>query len=125
MPLNKASQAINLIQSVAPNVSTVEAARLAPILINQNNQEPWYLSKVTWGAIAAILGGLGTMAALFSTGNWSIEAWIAAVGSVYGGVQTLWGRWAAKVELPTYTDAEALAHNNAMTGRNQTEVFRR
>ena len=41
MPLNNASQAINLIQTVAPNVSTVEAARLAPILINQNNQEPW------------------------------------------------------------------------------------
>lgn len=60
MPIGKAVQAIDLIRQIAPNVTTTEAPRLAPILINQNNQEPWYLSKVTWGAVAAILGGLGT-----------------------------------------------------------------
>ena len=69
------------------------------------------------------MGGLGTMAALFSTGSRSIEAGVAAAGSVYGGVQTLWGRWAAKVPLPTHTDAEALAHNNAVTGAIRPKCF--
>ncbi|GGA60707.1 hypothetical protein [Pelagibacterium lentulum] len=110
MPLRTALQAIELIQKIAPNVSRPEAERLAPILINQNNQEPWYQSRVTWGAIAAILSGLGTMAGLVAAGDWSPSLWATAVTGVGGGIGTLWGRWGRpKSPLPVLTEAQARA----------------
>jgi len=75
---------------------------IAPIVVNATNSEPWFQSRVTWGAIAAILSGLGTAASLLAAGDWSPELWLAALGSVGGGAGTLFGRWAAKkpIALP-------------------------
>lgn len=83
----------------APQVAYEAAKELAPVLVNMTNQEPWYQSRVTWGAVAAILGGLGTMAGLVAAGDWSPELWFTALSSVGGGIGTLYGRWVAKKPL--------------------------
>lgn len=85
--------------SRAPQVAYEAAKELAPVLVNLTNNEPWYQSRVTWGAVAAILSGLGTAAGLVSAGDWSPELWLAALGSVGGGIGTLYGRWVAKKPL--------------------------
>ena len=85
--------------SRAPQVAFEAAKELAPVLVNLTNNEPWYQSRVTWGAIAAILSGLGTAAGLVAAGDWSPELWLAALGSVGGGIGTLYGRWIAKKPL--------------------------
>ncbi len=83
----------------APQVAYDAAKELAPVLVNLTNNEPWYQSRVTWGAVAAILGGLGTMAGLVAAGDWTPNLWVAALGSVGGGVGTIYGRWVAKKPL--------------------------
>ncbi len=77
-------------------IAITEAAK---VIVNQTNNEPWWQSRVTWGAIAAILGGLGTMAGLVAAGDWTPNLWVAALGSVGGGIGTIYGRWAAKKPL--------------------------
>ena len=71
----------------------------AKVIVNQTNNEPWWQSRVTWGAIAAILGGLGTMAGLVAARDWTPNLWLTAFGGVGGGVGTLYGRWVAKKPL--------------------------
>lgn len=71
----------------------------AKVIVNQTNNEPWWQSRVTWGAIAAILGGLGTMAGLVAARDWTPNLWLTALGGVGGGVGTLYGRWVAKKPL--------------------------
>ena len=85
--------------SRAPQVAYEAAKELAPVLVNQTNNEPWYQSRVTWGAIAAILGGLGTMAGLVGSRDFSPELWFGSLSSVGGGFGTLYGRWMAKKPL--------------------------
>lgn len=83
----------------APQVAYEAAKELAPVLVNMTNNEPWYQSRMTWGAIAAILGGLSTMASLVAAGDWSMELWFAGLSSVGGGIGTVYGRWVAKKPL--------------------------
>lgn len=83
----------------APQVAYEAAKELAPVLVNMTNNEPWWQSRVTWGAIAAILGGLGTMAGLIAARDWTPNLWLTALGGVGGGVGTLYGRWVAKKPL--------------------------
>lgn len=99
MPLNKISQAIRLIQQIAPSVTRPEAEKLAPVLINQNNQEPWYRSRVTWGAVAAILSGLATIITQITGGDPNLEVIFAAITAIGGGITTIWGRWGAKAPI--------------------------
>jgi hypothetical protein len=72
-----------------------------PEVQHLTNQEPWYKSRVTWGALvsalAGILGALGyalapeTMDTLISLG--------LALGAVVGACVTLYGRWQARVPI--------------------------
>lgn len=69
----------------------------APVLHATNN-EPWYQSRVTWGAIVSI--GTGLLGALGVATDWlDAETAIAlgmGLGSVIGGGFTLYGRWKAR-----------------------------
>ena len=71
----------------------------AEVIVNQTNNEPWWQSRVTWGALAAILGGLGTMAGLVSSRDFSPGLWFTSLSSVGGGFGTLYGRWVARKPL--------------------------
>jgi hypothetical protein len=99
MPLRTALQAIELIQKVAPSVTRPEAERLAPILVNQTNNEPWYRSRVTWGALASILAGASTIIMMGVTGSFDPEQLMIAAGAIGGGTTTIWGRWASKTPI--------------------------
>jgi len=82
----------------AEDVARAAAEAVAPVLVNKTNSEPWYQSRVTWGALVSIGTGV---AALFGFTIAPQDADLilavgAAGGTVIGGVLTLWGRWAAK-----------------------------
>ncbi|MEI4470909.1 hypothetical protein [Frigidibacter sp. MR17.24] len=86
-----------------PISSTTEAvvAKVAPIVAHATNAEPWYRSRVTWGAIIAItapiLSALGVSADVLDP---DLAVSIStAVATAVGGLLTLYGRWKAKKPL--------------------------
>ncbi len=92
-------KAARLIKYVSPETSWEAAEKLAPILVNNNNQEPWYKSRVTWGAIASVLTGVGTLTTMVVNRDFSPDTAYIALGSIGGGVLTLYGRWMARTPL--------------------------
>lgn len=72
---------------------------LAPVIEHLTNGEPWYKSRVTWGALGAIAGGLGTIITALANGDYNPEMLGTAALSVCGGVGTIYGRWAARKPL--------------------------
>lgn len=71
---------------------------VTPLVEHATNNEPWYQSRVTWGALAAIalplMGVFGVGADIITAEE--LTLWGMAAGSAFGGVVTLWGRWKAK-----------------------------
>ena len=55
---------------------------VAAVVVNQTNQEPWYQSRVTWGAIIAVAGGLTGLAGY--TLDAEDQAALASVPSLLG-----------------------------------------
>lgn len=82
-------------------VTEAIAAQVAPLVAHAANQEPWYQSRVTWGAIisitAPLLSLVGVRADLL-TPDLAVSISTAAV-TVVGGLLTLYGRWKAKAPL--------------------------
>ncbi|MDR6954105.1 hypothetical protein J2X65_003473 [Ancylobacter sp. 3268] len=73
---------------------------VSAVVINQTNNEPWFLSRVTLFAIGGILTTLYTAGLDFSDGTPpTVEAfsgYLAAIGTQFG---VLYGRWVAKKPL--------------------------
>ena len=70
-----------------------------PIVANMTNQEPWYQSRVTWGAIitfaSPVIGQI--IGHQVTAEEQAMVVGIAcAVGGAIGGILTLYGRWVAK-----------------------------
>ncbi len=84
---------------VASNILT----EVVPIVAHATNNEPWWQSRVTWGAIlsivATILGIFGLTFPAELQGQ-VLTAIMAAIPLV-GGIVTLIGRWVAKKPLGT------------------------
>lgn len=84
-----------------PTISNDVINAVAPIVAHATNTEPWYQSRVTWGAVASIalpllgLAGVGSDVIDADT----IVTLGLALGTVAGGVLTLYGRWKAKKPL--------------------------
>lgn len=84
----------------APAVRQEVANAVAPVIEHLTNNEPWYRSRVTWGAIFAITGGLTTIGTLVANGApLSLETYGPPAGAAWGGVTALYGRWKAKKPL--------------------------
>ena len=94
--------------AINPNtpLTTAEAGPVAKAIADQvlpglqhvTNTEPWYQSRVTWGAVVSIATGL--LGAVGVATDW-IDADQAvsvglALGTVVGGLVTLYGRWRAR-----------------------------
>lgn len=80
-----------------PVVQQQVAKELKPVLEHLTNSEPWFRSRVTWGAIFAILGGIASIGTMLANGvPLSFETYGPPLGSIGGGIGTLWGRWAAR-----------------------------
>lgn len=87
-----------------PVAHKVEAA-VTPFIVHATNQEPWYQSRVTIGAIVAVAGGIAGMA------GYTLDAedqayWVdsisqgiqlgTSVAALVGGALAWYGRWRAK-----------------------------
>lgn len=84
----------------AARVITDEALRavaLAPAVRHATNTEPWYQSRVTWGAIVStavpILALLGVATDAIDKDT-AVSVGVA-LGTAIGGALTLYGRWRA------------------------------
>lgn len=81
----------------APIVRQEVAEAVAPVIEHLTNNEPWYRSRVTWGAIFAILGGVASIGTMLANGvPLSLETYGPPLGSIGGGIGTLYGRWKAR-----------------------------
>jgi hypothetical protein len=83
--------------AAAPIINAV-TNRIAPEIIAATNNEPWYRSRVTLGAIlAAAAGVLGLFGYAFPADvQGKVIELIIALGPVIGGAIALYGRWAAR-----------------------------
>lgn len=79
-------------------VTEAVVQKVAPAILHATNNEPWYKSRVTWGAIIAVAGPLLSVLGVSSD---LIDPDLAvsistALVSVVGGALTLYGRWKAR-----------------------------
>ena len=81
---------------VKPEVREAVAQEVAPVIEHLTNNESWWRSRVTWGAIFAILGGVATIGTAAANGETSLEVYSPAGMSILGGLGTLYGRWKAR-----------------------------
>lgn len=92
------SPIVNLQQEDVRDVSRAVNNELGPVIANLTNNEPWYQSRVTWGAlIAGVAGVLGAFGVAFPEEMQSqvLNAVVAAAPLV-GAALALYGRWKAR-----------------------------
>lgn len=80
------------------SVTAKVASEVVPVVLHATNNEPWYRSRVTWGALGSIvlplLGFIGVSSDIVT-----LDEFVAgglAVGTMISGAITLYGRWKAK-----------------------------
>lgn len=82
----------------APILVPTPAPRPTPEDIHDANAEPWYQSRVTWGAIVSALVPILATAGVAT--DWidedTLVAGLVAGGGAIGAAITLYGRWKAK-----------------------------
>lgn len=75
-----------------------QLALLIPQILNSTNSEPWYQSRVTWGALLSLVGIiLGLLGINFDVTKQTMVA--ALCVPLAGAAITLYGRWKAKHPL--------------------------
>jgi muramidase (phage lysozyme) len=86
-------------QEVATQV--IERVQQIPEVQHATNTEPWYQSRVMIGAWVSMIAGVaGALGFVLSPDDIElIVGAIVAIGSVVGGLTTLYGRWKAKRPL--------------------------
>lgn len=104
---------VNLAESGKQDIKDEVVAATERVIVNQTNQEPWYLSVVTWGSILAmIFGVLGTFgyavaaedqASIIHNVTEILKA-IGPIAAALGGLIAWWGRWRAKQGLMVLTN---------------------
>lgn len=82
----------------APELAVEAAKAAAPIIAHATNNEPWYQSRVTIGALVSIATGVLALFGIVISPEdaATYTAMILAAGPVLGGLFTLYGRWKAK-----------------------------
>ena len=81
----------------APAVAEAVTQKLAPVIAHATNTEPWYQSRVMWGAILAAAAPVAV--ALGLDISWIDSETLAALGAAVGAGITLYGRWKARKPL--------------------------
>lgn len=76
-------------------------SEVAPIVAHATNNEPWWQSRVTLGALmAAVAGVLGIFGYAFpEETQGKVMDLVIALGPIIGAGLALYGRWAAKKPL--------------------------
>ena len=93
--------------SIVP-ISQEVAKRITPLVLHATSNEPWYQSRVTLGAIAAVIAGVASFAG-YSFDAEDQKFWVdnvsqfiqlaTGVVALGGGVLAWYGRWRAKKPL--------------------------
>ena len=78
-------------------VAREAAAAVEPAVRHATNGEPWYQSRVTWGAIVSLATPLLALAGweLAADDREAVVSAIVALGPAIGAGLTLYGRWVA------------------------------
>lgn len=88
------------VQSIvsAPSIPPPPVRPVDPEAVHKANAEPWYQSRVTWGAIISgvvpILAASGIV--LDVADQETVVVGLTAAGTTVGAILTLYGRWKAK-----------------------------
>jgi hypothetical protein len=95
---------VPLTPAAAPTITRALAEELAadPALRHAANAEPWYTSRVTWGAIIAGLSpilGLVLGHTLTAEDRGTLAEIAVALGTLTGAGLALYGRWRARTPL--------------------------
>lgn len=93
-----------LTPQMAPRITKaiIEEIAADPVVIHAANAEPWYASRVTWGAIIAALApilGLGLGHAIPAEDQATLGEIAVAIGTLIGAGLTLYGRWRARAPI--------------------------
>lgn len=73
---------------------------VGPEILNATNNEAWFSSRVTLGAIAGLLGGGYTLVLDFTDGSMPTpDSFTAQIAVIAGAALTLYGRWVARRPL--------------------------
>lgn len=89
---------VNLSEASADKMKSAVTKEMTSVIVNQTNQEPWYQSRVTWGAIlAGVSGALAVFGyQLPAEVQGKILDGIIAAGPLVSMAVVLYGRWVAK-----------------------------
>ena len=97
---NNAPDAAPAIKEAVTQAVNVSLERdITPRLEHLANREPWYQSRVTWGAIVAIGSGILALAgygAVDENQQGRIVELLIAAGPIVGGGLALVGRWVSR-----------------------------
>lgn len=87
-------------EDVRPISASVIAA-VVPAILSATNNEPWWQSRVTWGAILSLVASILAIfgVAFPSELQGQVLTAIMAAVPLIGGLVTLYGRWAAKTPI--------------------------
>lgn len=93
-----AAQASGATPVTAENIAEAAVGHLASnsVVLNETNSEPWYQSRVTWGALLAIaapLAGLVLGHTVTPEDQVQLATLLASAGGAVGGFIAFWGRW--------------------------------
>lgn len=97
-----ASPSIAIEGSAVGPVAERVTREVGPIIEHLTNSEPWYASRVTWGAILSAVGATGALVGFPIAEELQneilevISLWTTVGGLVSGPLLTVYGRWRAK-----------------------------
>lgn len=95
-----ASPATSVTRAEAPAIREEVAKAVAPTIEHLTNNEPFYRSRVWWGAVGSILGGTATIITLAANSvPLALETYGPPLGGIGGGISALWGRYGARKPL--------------------------
>jgi len=91
---------------IADDVAGIVAEKVAPAVLaspelqHAMNSEPWIQSRVTIGAVVAIIAGGYGLALDFTDGTLpTVDALVSQAGAIAGAAIVLYGRWVATKPL--------------------------
>lgn len=93
-----ASPQTTVTQAEAPVVRQEVADAVAPVVEHLTNNEPWYRSRVTIGALTSIVSGIFMLFGVALDVE-TIAVLVSTALAVIGGFVSLYGRWKATKPL--------------------------
>lgn len=84
------------IPAATKTVSDAVKEQIAPVIENQTNQEPWYKSRVTRGAVVVILSTIAAIAKDYTDdGTVAFNDIYTYGATLFGAAYTIYGRFTA------------------------------